>query len=142
MRRLLPHRSALPGTLILAAALAGCDSLLSTEREFAENARVVVTGNSPIPLKLVLSNQFVAVPDPTTGQVTISLVLADTVDLALPIERTYPLGDGRRILVRLINTDGTQDATVRMRVFLDDDEVYNEQAILRNAYLEYTFSYQ
>jgi hypothetical protein len=121
---------------------AGCDSLFDTSQDRAENARVRVTGTSPIALQLILSNQFVNVPDPTTGQFVTQLVAADTFDLQLPIDRSYPLGDAERIFVRLTQPDSMQEAHITMRIHLDDREVYQQEATLRNASLEYTFTYQ
>ena len=132
-------RVALLGSVVWGAA---CDSLFDTSENRAETARVRVSGTSQVPLQLILSNQFLAVPDPTTGQFVNQLVAADTFDLQLPIDRSYPMGDAERIFVRLSQLDSLQEAHITMRIHLDDREVYQQEAILRNAFLEYTFTYQ
>lgn len=125
---------------ILTASTAGCDSLLDTSQDYADLAHVRITGSSAVPLTLVLSNDFIRnVND--QGQTTITLVSADTQVVTLPVDATKPLGNQLRILARLINPDTAVTATIHMRVFLDDDEVYNQQATMRDASLEYYFTY-
>ncbi|MGH7503680.1 MAG: hypothetical protein ACREL7_18295 [Longimicrobiales bacterium] len=126
--------------LILTGSTAACDSLLDTTPDYAEFAHVRVTGSSDVPLKLVLSNNFTALPD-DDGEIVVSLIDADTQVIDLPIDESYPLGEGLRILARLINPDTAVTATIHMRVFLDDDEVYSQQATMRDASLEYYFAY-
>ena len=126
--------------MILVASTTACDSLLDTSQDYAELAHVRVTGSSAVPLKLVLSNDFIRnVND--QGQVTVSLVTADTQVVSLPIDASMPLGNNLRILARLINADTAVTATIHMRVFLDDEEVYSQQATMRDASLEYYFTY-
>jgi hypothetical protein len=136
------QHAALPALLILTIAAAGCEGLLDSRQEYAENAQVIVTGTSPVPMLLILSNRYTAVPDQTTGQVVVQIERADTFELGLPIDRIYPLGDQFRILVRLQNADSTSTASVNMRVLLDGkDEVYNQNATMKDSYLEYRFNY-
>jgi hypothetical protein len=126
--------------MILVASTTACDSLLDTSQDYADVAYVRVTGTSSVPLKLVLSNNFVRnIND--QGQTTVSLVTADTQIVTLPIDAWMPLGNNLRILARLINADTAVTATIHMRVFLDDEEVYNQQATMRDASLEYYFTY-
>jgi len=129
--------------LFVAVALsAGCDALFNTGQDRAQNARIRVTGTSAGPLQLILSNSFSAVPDLNTGQFITVLTLADTFDLSLPIDRSYPLGVAERIFVRLTQPDSTREADVTMRIHLDDREVYQQRSILRGQFLEYQFTYQ
>jgi hypothetical protein len=125
---------------ILAVSTAACDSLLDTSQDYAELAHVRITGSSAVPLTLVLSNDFIRNVN-ELGETSIILVTADTQVVDLPVDATLPLGDGLRILARLINPDTAVTATIHMRVFLDDDEVYNQQATMRDASLEYYFTY-
>jgi hypothetical protein len=134
------RRSTVALPFILAASTAACDSLLGTDQDYAELAHVTVTGSSTVPLKLVLSNDFTALPD-EDGEIIVSIINADTQTVSLPINATYPLGDRLRILVRLINPDSMVTATVHMRISLDNDEVYSQQATMRDATLEYYFAY-
>lgn len=134
--------AALPALLILTVATGGCDGLLDSSQDYAENAQVIVTGTSPVPMLLILSNRYTAVPDQSSGQVVVQIEQADTLELSLPIDRTYPLGDQFRILVRLQNGDTASTASINMRVLLDGkDEVYNQSATMKNSQLEYRFNY-
>lgn len=135
-----PGRVLAVAAMIVAGSTAACDSLLDTSQEYAELAHVRITGTSDVPLKLVMSNNFIRNTN-NQGQITISLVTADTQVVSLPINATMPLGDNLRILARLINSDTAVTATIHMRVFLDEDEVYNQQATMRDASLEYYFTY-
>jgi hypothetical protein len=129
-------------TLIVCVAAAGCNGLLDTSQDQADEAQLIVTGTSPVPLTVILSNQFQTVQDPTTGQITTSFIQADTLTLLLPIDQTYSLGASGRVYLRLWQPDSTQTADILMRVLLDKKrEVYNQRATLKNAFLEYSFSY-
>jgi hypothetical protein len=130
--------------LALALSLAGaaCDGLLDSGQEYATEAQVTVTGTSPAALRLILSNNYTTEPDPTTGQIIVLIQAADTFDASAPIDRTYPLGQLSRILVRLENSDPTMAADIRIRVLLDGtDLVYDRTATLTDDFLEYRFSY-
>jgi hypothetical protein len=126
--------------VILAASTAACGSLLDTTQDYAELAHIRVTGSSAVPLTLVLSNDFTATAD-NEGGTTIAVISADTQVVQLPIDATYPLGSRLRILARLVNPDTVVTATIHMRVFLDDQEVYSQQADMLDASLEYYFRY-
>jgi len=133
---------ALMVTLIVSTLAAGCDSLLDTSRDLAEEAQVLVTGTSPVPLRVILSNNFTNIQNPDDGTITTQLIIADTFDLTLPIDHRYSLGNNARIFVRVWQPDSAQTADVLMRVLLDGErEVYEQRATLRDAYLEYTFTY-
>ena len=132
-------QAALCTALVLPAA--ACDGLFDTNREVRETARVQVSGTSPVPLLLMTSNQFLNVQDPATGQITTQIIVADTLTIdQLPVDTTYSFGQYNRILVRLINPDSNATAQVRMIIRLDDkDEVYNVEARVTGAYLEYSY---
>jgi hypothetical protein len=136
------HAAAFVAPLILTIAAAGCDSLLDTSQDYAEDAQLLVTGTSPVPLRVILSNNFTNIQNPEDGSINTQLIVADTFELTLPINHTYPMGNGARIFVRVWQPDSTQTADVLMRVLLDGErEVYEQRATLRDAYLEYTFTY-
>lgn len=134
--------TAWPVLLILTVTAAGCDGLLSTSQDYADNAQIVVTGSSPTPMLLILSNRYTEVPDQVSGQVIVQIEAADTFELSLPIDRSYPLGSQYRILARLQNADTTSTASVNMRVLLGGkDEVFNQNAVMKASSLEYRFNY-
>lgn len=131
--------SALLSALVLAAV--GCDGLLDTGREVRTSARIQVSGTSPVPLILMTSDQFLGVQDPTTGQIVTQILVADSLIIdRLPVDTTYSLGQYNRFLVRLINPDTAATALVRMIIRLDDEEeVYDVEARVTGAYIEYTY---
>ncbi len=135
------HRSAAMACVIVALAFAGCDSLLGGSSKNASNAQILVTGDSPVPMMLILSNKFTSIVGTDGNDINLPVV-ADTFLLPVPINKTYPLGSDERVLVRLQNSDSTSIATIRMRVLLDaKDEVYSQRATMKNASLEYAFHY-
>lgn len=115
----------------------GCDSLLGSGRpRFADRARVIIEGDTPVPLTVVTSTRFIAVRS-EGGSYVSTLILADTVTLdSLPYDQVHGISGADRFLVRLINPDSTVTATIHMRVRLDDNEVFNQRATMRAASLE------
>ena len=133
---------AIPVMLILALPFAACDSLLDTSEDFATSAQVIVTGTSAVPLGIIMSNDFNASRDELTGETMVSLFAADTLSRDVPINENYPITDRLRFFVRLINPSADETATVNMRVLLDGkDEVYNVNVSLKDASIQYIFSY-
>lgn len=128
--------------LIITLFSAGCNTISDPSEEYAENAHVEVTGTSPVPLLLVSSTNWVYQVNEETGERTIGLVTADTLEVQLPVERTVALAPTYRILFRIINPDSARAASVRMRVRLDGDVMFDETATMRDAALEYSFNYR
>jgi hypothetical protein len=128
---------------LLAAALlvtAGCEGLFGSDQAaFAEEARVLLEGTSPVPILLVTSTNFVAGIDNETGGVVTDLVVADTVVLTtIDVDQTYDIFGADRFLVRVANPDLDETATIHLRVLMDGREVFNQRATMRDASLEYT----
>ncbi len=120
----------------------GCSSILDTEREIAAAARVVLEGSSPVPLTMITSTRYVGARDPQTNVFRIELIDADTVQVTqFPLDRRYPLDQNGRFFVRVTNPNLDVTATVRLRVFLDAELVYDVRADMRDASLEYVFVY-
>ena len=142
MRIRRSNRSVWLGILLAIAVSTGCGSLFETGQDRAETARIRVTGTSTAPLQLILSNQFSAVPDLSTGQLVTVFAAADTFELQLPIDESYPMGVAERIFVRLLQPDSTRDVDLTMRIHLDNREVYQQRSVLRGTFLEYQFTYQ
>lgn len=119
-----------------------CTSVFESGDERADAANVFVTGTSTEPLMLILSNDFDTQPG-DGGAVGVTLLSADTftVNLPAPVERSYSFDESDRFLARLVNPDTASTADVHMRVLLDSDEVYNQQATLLDAELEFVFVY-
>jgi hypothetical protein len=129
---------------ILAFVASGCDSILGTNRaEFANNARVIVQGTSGVPLTLVTSTHFAAVPDPDTGDLIASIVTARVDTLrSLPSQHDFDVRGFDRFLARLINPDSAVTATVHMQVLLDGKLVFTQHATMRDASLEFIVFHQ
>lgn len=129
-------------SLVLLLATAACDALFTTDDDVADNALVVVTGTSPGPLEIILSNQFLPVQDAQSSDITFALLDADTLVLSPPISETYPMGPNLRYFVRVTNPDTASTADLNIRVLLDGkDEVYNVNVSLKNSSTEYTYTY-
>ena len=126
---------------ILTLLTVSCSSILDTSEDYADNAIIEVTGTSPVPLLLVSSTNWAYVNDPQTGESTVAMNDSDTVSLQLPINRSVPITNSYRIFFALINPDSTQTASIRMRVRLDDQLVYDQAATMRDASLEFSFAY-
>jgi hypothetical protein len=134
----------IPGLLppaLLAAALmsTGCDNILdSGQAAFAYEARVVVDGSSAVPMRLLTSTRFFMQRDSVSGDLVASEVVGDTQALnRLPHDSTYGIRGADRFLVRLLNSDSVTEATVRLRVYLDGRQVYDQRAVMRDASLQY-----
>jgi hypothetical protein len=121
---------------------AACSSITDPKDKYAKNAHIQLTGTSAVPLLLVTSTNWYAEVDPETGNQRNVIVAADTLEVTtLPAERTVALAPTYRILVRVVNPSKDAEADVRLRVRLDGDLVYDESAKMRDAWLEYTFTY-
>lgn len=132
--------------LLLAAAgsTAACDGLLGSDQAaFAEDAHVLVSGTSPVPLLLVTSTNFVSTLDIDSGLRVTTLILADTLVLeTAEFDRHFDIFGADRFLVRLVNPDENETADVHLTIELDGRTVYNQRATMRDASLEYTAFYQ
>lgn len=130
--------------LLAALSLAtGCDSVLGSDQAaFAADAHVRLAGTSPVPLLLITSTAFVARRDLDTGNLVTQLLAADTIVLqTAEFDRHFDIFGRDRFLVRVVNPDADRSADVHLRVSLDDREVYNQRATMRDAALEYTAYY-
>ena len=129
---------------ILISSTSACDGILSNDQAtYAREARVIVANETPLPLKLVTSTQFVTRNDPLTGAQELVLLRADTTAItATTFDRTFNIFGADRFFTRLINPDSARTATVQLRIQLDGREVYSQRATLRDAFLQYANFYQ
>jgi hypothetical protein len=135
-----PRLRSIAAILVLTLALtaAGCDWLMQAEYGFASEARIRITGNTTVPLHLVTSTNYTTSRNPVTGTTTTNLFLADTTFFdVLPIDRRFDLRGRDRFLVRVVNPDSIA-ASVQLLVELDGKLVYTENAVIRDASLQYT----
>jgi hypothetical protein len=120
----------------IVAFSAACDGLLGTSDRRPNEARVVVTGTSPVPLRLITSTRFSAQPNIDTGMYDVTFNTFDSVDLPLPIDRTFRL-DTDRFVVRLLHPDTETEATVRLEVFFDGRLAYSQEAVLVDSFVDF-----
>jgi hypothetical protein len=135
-------RTGIPSAIVLFAltASAACDSVLDSTIDPPDHAEVTVDGSSPVPLRLILSSRFIGIRNPDTGRWDITLHDADTVEVTeLPITRGHDLNETGVFFAFLGNPDPDETATVHMRVRIDGQEVYSQQATMRDASIEYVF---
>jgi hypothetical protein len=126
---------------ILTVLAAACSSALDTTQDYADNATIEVTGTSPVPLLVISSTDWLYVRD-ANGNLVAAVNRADTTrHTALPIMRSVPIQTARKIHFKLVNPDSTQTANIRMVVRLDNNTAYDQAATMRNASLEFSFSY-
>jgi len=128
-------------TVVLAG---GCSSVLGSDQAaFADEARVIITGESAVPLQLLTSTNFVASPDPESGELIPTILEADTTILeALPHDRVYVVSGWDRFLVKLVNPDTAVTVDIQMRVLMDGREVFNQRAMMRDASLAFFVYFQ
>jgi hypothetical protein len=133
VHRILRRSLALPAFALL---LSACDGLLSTGDRRPDEARVVVTGTSAEPLRLITSTRFTATPNVDTGQWDVNFDVFDLADLAPPIERTVQL-DTDRIVVRLLHLGTPDTADIRMEVYFDGRLTYSQEATIHDSFLDF-----
>src|SRR5262245_30306895 len=131
-----------PGIVVILAAcmlaLPGCDTIIDTNRASVTTGRVTVTGQSPVPMRLITSTDFNAFTD-SQGGIFVELVRADTATTELPYDRSFQFGTTDRFIARLRNADEASTASVEMRVYLDGTERYRQAATMTNSSIEFIF---
>jgi len=139
--RLLPGAARLLLFLVLVFPAAGC-GIFDTGGEIADEARVVVSGETPVALELITSTRFTRTVE--EGATVLILDEADTtyLDLASTFDEIYPVKPDRGFFVRLTNPD-TLPATVSMQVYFDGDLEYNQQDVsLEGFSLEFSYLFR
>lgn len=121
---------------VIALGVAACDGLLSTSERRPDQARVVVTGTSAEPLRLITSTRFTAQPNIDTGAYDVTFGTFASADLALPIERIVEL-DSDRFVARLVHLSAGDTADVRMEVYFDGRLAYSQEARITDSFLDF-----
>lgn len=129
------------GVVVLAlAVLAGCSSILDSSGAFPDEARVTVTGSSPVPLQVVMSNNFIGIWNPEAAKWDVTLHAADTLAVtSFPFNRTMAVRETGVFFVRVTNPDVDATAAITLNVQVDDRDTYRQEATLRDASIEYVF---
>jgi hypothetical protein len=126
--------------LILVLALTACGSLLEADNRRIDEARVTVTGTTPVPMKLIVSSLFDASRNPATGEVFVNFLESDTLTVVPPFEQKITFtAPSDRFVARLMNADSTSTADIEMRVYIDGKEDFRQKATMKNSSLQYTF---
>ena len=125
--------------LIIILLASGCNILSEPDTRKAERARIEVKGSSPVPLLLITSTELGIHTDEETWEQTIVPIKADTLVTELPIEHSVSMAPNYQILYRVVNPDDDHEANIEMRVYLDEELVYEQAATLVDASLEFTY---
>lgn len=128
--------------LVLASQMAAC-GVFETEEDIAKNARVVISGTTPVPLTLVTSTRFERFVN-ENGEPLTTLIQSDTVQLTLSAthDEIYPVRPDKGFLVRLINSTG-ETATISMQVYFDGELNYDQQNVsLTDSSIEFSYIFE
>jgi len=126
------------GAIGLSALTAACGAILDV-KEPGDNAHIRITGTAVGPIQVIRSNDFKQILDTSSGDITITLVVADTVNIMPPYDENFSLDGRLRFYMRLTNSEAT-DAELRVRVDIDDVDPYDALVTLGPFPLEYTYS--
>lgn len=126
---------------ILTLVAAGCNSVLDTSQDYADRARVVVTGTNTGPLKLVTSTNWLHVTNTDNGETTIVIGDSAVYDITLPVDTSFAFTNSRRFLVRVVNTDTAETADVRLRVYLDEELVTDQATTIKATPMQFSWRY-
>ncbi len=103
--------------VVLGALLAtGCNIFENEER--SEQARVQITGQSEVDIRVVTSSRFAFTVDPATGTRETLLQESDTVEIRPPFDEVYDISEYGIFLVRIVNEDQTA-ATLNLEISID-----------------------
>ena len=128
--------------LLLMTSAAAC-GVFESEEDIAKNARVVISGTTPVPLTLITSTQFERSVN-EDGQPLLTLIRSDTTELTLSSihDQIYPIRPDKGFLARVINP--TQEtATISMQVYFDGELKYDQQNVsLTDSSIEFSFIFE
>ena len=114
--------------MMAAALLAGCSGLVTDATP--QEARLVLTGSTPVDIRVVTSTSFALFRDADTGQVSSVLQQADTMELRPPFDERYDISQRGEFLVKVINAD-TMTAQFGMRISIDGDTKFDQTLNMR-----------
>lgn len=113
---------------MLAAGLSSCN-ILDDDQDLPDIARVEITGSSPEPLELVVSDNFERVANVDQGARYTVLVQADTSLVQPDFTKDYDIEGTHRFYVRLTN-HSDEVAQVLLSVAFDGEVSYSQRANL------------
>lgn len=104
--------------LVAVVMTAACGDL--TTNASSEQARVVLTGDTPVDVRVITSTRFGYTVNPDTGERETVLQEADTVDVRAPYDETYDITQFGIFLVRIVGESETI-STIDLRISIDGD---------------------
>ena len=121
-------RLAVLAMALLAAGLLSCN-ILDDDQDLPNVARMEITGSSPKPLELVVSDNFERVTDFDQGTRYTVLVQSDTSHVEPDFAKDYDIEGTHRFYVRLTN-HGSEIAQITLLVAFDGEVGYTQRANL------------
>lgn len=88
-----------------------------------DEARLVVESDAATPVRVVVSLRFVA-GETEVGDTQVEVFQADTFDVTPPFDRTFGIREEQRFFAEVSRLE--EDGRVRVRVYLDGDERFND----------------
>ncbi len=116
----------------------GCDIL--GPRTPPDQMRIEVEGSSPEPLRLITSRRFFIDGDRVGVDGGVVYLTADTTMISLPRDETYNLQPDNRLAVRVERPEQGQVA-LTLRVFIDNDKVFDVTETREGSFLQYYFTW-
>lgn len=112
---------------LLAAVLVALSSGCTGEMPTVEIARVVADGEAGTTVLMITSLDFLAAPT-DQGGTEIAVLRADSVEVTLPLDRTFDLTLTQRFLVVLKAPDEEATPAAAMRVLVDGELKYDDSS--------------
>ena len=132
MKRVLLAVTAVAAFGAVALASGGCDWFEDPTPEFV---RVTVDGDAES-MMLITSTQFFATIDPSSNpdgigadRLRVEVLNSDTTHVTFPFDHSWSIAQDHRFLLLGFPSDSTQ-ATVRLRVFVDEELDYDRSVVL------------
>lgn len=136
MRPHLPRAGVAFVALLLVSA--GCSSISDTDDDPPETARVLFEGSAPVPLEVVASTNFTRFTD-QFGETIVELHASDTLEASPPFDQTWSMtGTNVGFYIQVRNPD-SEVADIRLRVFIDGEKRYDQEAEMADASLAWVF---
>ena len=113
---------------LIVLSIGACEFL--TGVHIPDQVSVEIGSSDVSNVTVVQSYHFLMIPnpecpdDPSCPSV-VYLVNSDTLSVALPFERTYPFTERRQFFLETYPPEG-EEATLTMRIMIDEDEWYND----------------
>ena len=113
---------------LIVLSIGACEFL--TGVHIPDQVSVAIGSSDVSNVTLIQSYHFLMVSDPECPEdpscpSIVYLVKSDTSSVALPFERTYPFTERRQFFLETYPPEG-EEATLTMRIMIDEDEWYND----------------